>query len=393
MKYFKVSSIKLHSIRFLAPSVCLSMVLMRSPVVRYVAQLGGALLPRMQHVFKYVVAGVSVGAYNTVTGASGDLAYVAGADDTSVFVGDQLSIVLRVEGKGNEPKSYQVTGVLPPGVTSALNSNLGLITISGVPTVAGSYSVTVEGWRKTNKRGAKTNTFSITFVILSKGPEFTKHPISQTVDWGGNVDLTVGLADSSGATFQWQKQDPENLGSYVNLLNQTSTNFLLDGITSADAGRYRVVSLRNGVLEISNAANILVNSTPYQVWREDNYSDPFSVDASFNTDTDGDGLQNGLEFVFNLNPKEMQTAALYSVDRETINGELYLSYKFPSILPNDVSHVGVEVNDQPGKIGWAALDIGSEGLLIESLEDGFYIKLPASASKFWRIVVRDTAIQ
>lgn len=72
-------------------SLFVAMMLQRSPVIRFFAEVEFGLLPRTQHIWKAVVAAVTVGAYNSVTAASGDLIFNEGEDDTTVFVGEELT--------------------------------------------------------------------------------------------------------------------------------------------------------------------------------------------------------------------------------------------------------------------------------------------------------------
>lgn len=70
-------------------------------------------------------------------------------------------------------------------------------------------------------------------------PIITKHPQSQSVAAGSNVTLTVEASGTPPLTYQWQLEQ-------ANLTGQTGSILALNGVTTAQAGKYRVV--------VSNAA-------------------------------------------------------------------------------------------------------------------------------------------
>ena len=100
-------------------ALCLVMMLQRTPVMRILVQSQFSLFPRVQHMWKAAVAAVTVGAYNSVTAASGQIEIAPGSSSTTVGVGEELRVVLSVAGeKATEqhpPELWEITGALPAG--------------------------------------------------------------------------------------------------------------------------------------------------------------------------------------------------------------------------------------------------------------------------------------
>ncbi|MDA0349463.1 MAG: immunoglobulin domain-containing protein [Verrucomicrobia bacterium] len=240
------------------PIIFLTLLLQRSPVVRYLADIHVSLTPRVQHIWTVVVGAVTVGAYNTVTGATGDLRFRAQQDDTTVFLGEQLLLVIEVEG-GLKPKTWVVPGpsALPEGVSATFNVNFGIATISGTPTEAGSFPVTIQAWQNPNMRGDQAPDFNFTITVEAL---INQQPSAQVLDLGGSTELTVGVNDTQGVSFQWQKQNAENAELFDDLTGQTGSVLSLANVTISDSGNYRVVVTRGTIIEVSDLASVTVNS-------------------------------------------------------------------------------------------------------------------------------------
>jgi ribosomal protein S8E len=420
------------------------------------------------------VGAVTVGAYHTVTGATGDLRFRAQQDDTSVFLGEELLLVIEVEGS-HTPETWIVPGptALPDGVSATFNVNFGIATISGTPTEAGSFPVTIQAWEDSNMRGDQAPDFNFTItvealidqqpsakvldlggstelsvgvndtqgvsyqwqkqnaenaelfddlpgqtgsvlslanvnftdsgnyrVVVTKGTIIevsdlasvtvnsliSQQPEDQSVDWNGTAEFTVLMKDPEGVSYQWQKQNTENLELYDDLPGQTGATLSLTNVLLKDSANYQVVVRKGSVIEVSTPALLTVNTTPLQAWLETHFEDPFGADAAIDQDPDKDMLINGVEFTFGLNPNEMQKEALVQTTQEEIGGVVHAVYSFPPIPDGVGSVISLEGNVKPNPTeGWVTLVNGVDGVVIENTSEGYIVKVPASVRSFNRL--------
>jgi hypothetical protein len=239
------------------PVFFIAVMLQRSPVVRYLAEIELTLIPRIQHLWTLVAGAVTVGAYNTVTGESGDLRLRSGFDDTTVIVGENLRIVIEIEGDNLSPEDWRMTDPLPDGVSWFPISNATTGVIDGVPTETGSWDITVRAWQRPNMRGDEASPVSFKIVV---DPLISQQPAAQAVDLGGAATLSLAVANSEGVTLQWQKQNMGIPEIFDDLADQTGATFNLNGVAFDDVGNYRAVVTKGSIVEISDVVSLTVNS-------------------------------------------------------------------------------------------------------------------------------------
>lgn len=369
------------------PILFVSIMLQRSPVVRLIAQSNISLIPRIQHVWTALVAVGTVGTYNSITAASGDLDFSPGANVTTISLGESLQLVIQTESRDLEPKSWDVKG-LPEGATWAGNINARRLTISGTPTEAGVFNVTAQGWEETNMMGDASPIFHFTITVenIVLGPVFTQNPANQTVSWGNALTLTASVDPLEGTTFQWQRL---LLGEvdYTDIAGETTNTLNITTVTSVDQGLYRVIATNGANATTSTAADVTVTTTPFQSWRDLNFNDPFSNDASMDQDPDKDSLINLLEFTFGLNPTQPENNAFVKTSLETINSVSYAVYTFPPASAEVGSVITLEANSTPDSAGWVTLVDGLNGVIIQNTNAAYTVKVPVSGSSFSRLRV------
>ena len=209
---------------------------------------------------------VLLGSYDAVSGAS---ASVSGAVkySGSTPVGSPITYI--VEPLGQTFK-YRITvtnpGVdfqqnyfncvpLPPGLT--INTNLGAAGyITGIPTVAGTYAVTLVAG---NLNYSTPATLPATFVLFPPNapPAITNQPAGQSVLSGSNVTFSFGATGSLPMGCQWR------LGG-ENLIGEVSTNLTITNVTAAAAGDYQVV-LTNTFGSVTSAVARLTLREPFLI--------------------------------------------------------------------------------------------------------------------------------
>src|SRR5439155_1405260 len=113
----------------------------------------------------------------------------------------------------NSPTSFNVTGLLPAGLS--VNTSTGLI--SGTPTTAGTYSVTISA---TNAGG--TGSATLTLTINNPVPTITSISPTSATAGGAQFTLTVnGTNFVSGSTVNWNGSPLTT--TYVNATQLTAT--------------------------------------------------------------------------------------------------------------------------------------------------------------------------
>ncbi len=369
------------------PIILMSVLLQRSPVVRFLADLQFSLMPRVQHLWTVVAGSVMVGAYNSVTGASGDVVFRANLDTTTVSVGEEFRVVMEIEGNGAlVPETWIVDGDLPAGLTSTINVGFGIVTIDGIPTEAGSFPITVQAWEGANKTGDKGADLDFMIRVEAVGPVFTQQPSDQIVSWGESLNLSVAVDALEGTTFQWQRIIGDN-DEFQDIEGATDPTLTINSAVTSDSGLYAVVATDAQGSQLSAVAIVAINASPLQAWKESNFDDPFGEDTAFDKDPDEDGLINLVEFTFGLNPNAMQKTQLVETTHETNDGMPYAVYRFPPLTESSIVSVFAEGNSVPNADGWSPLVDGVDGVIIDSTPDGYFIKLPAAPRSFSRIRV------
>ncbi len=176
---------------------------------------------------------------NVIVGGTSPTPDINSPTTASGIVGTQFNYQITAS---NGPTSYAVVGTLPPGLVFSGS------TISGTPTLAGTYPVTI---RATNSGGTGSATLTITIAPEPiSAPTISVHPQSQSANVGANVILSV-TASGSGLSYQWKK-GPLNVGTNSSTLN-------LNNIQLTDAGNYTVTVTNGGGSVTSNIATITVS--------------------------------------------------------------------------------------------------------------------------------------
>ena len=369
------------------PGMALCLFLQRTPALKTLVEVEFALAPRVLHVAKvFLTSAVSLGAYHTVTGATGDF-QVTGA--LRGVIGQRMAVAVQAERA--TPRRVEFVGDLPPGLQTNQddegNVPNGTVLISGTPTQVGTFPVTLRVLQWGVPR-APVRELEMEFVISLSGPQFTKTPVSQRVVEGCSLRLEVELEDESGATYQWQK----NTGSgFSNISGVTSRVYTVAEATAADEGAYRVVVTQNDIVAISPGggdamAFVTVQSGPaFQAWANRHFDDPEADSAGELGNPDGDALPNMIEFVFDLDPEEPDSDSIPAISTESIQGVSYGVFTFPSLRLCRGVQVTAETSPDLGPTQWHLLVHGVDGVILEQTDDHFAVKLPLANRLFSRL--------
>lgn len=276
-----------------APVGLLVMLLQRTPAVRladqmeWVAEVGSGNLVRSLFTLG------ALGAFNSLAGASGTVvttttdtggttttttttapstinfsvtnATPANGPAGTVFgvvenLGAMVTVDFSVSGNVTNPKSWSVTGNLPDGLSVVGGNpvNVGApykLTISGVPTVSGTWTLTLTAYDGLNETGS-SNSVTCNLVI---GPAFVTAPaiVTQPADvaavLGGSATITAVASGSPTPNFQWYHDG-------LAILGQTSSTLTLNNLKSSDAGKYTMTATTVLGTVTTSSATLTVNA-------------------------------------------------------------------------------------------------------------------------------------
>lgn len=372
------------------PGIALCLFLQRTPVLKSLVEVEFALAPRVLHVAKvFVTSAVSLGAYHTVTGATGDLQVTGSVRGE---VGQRMAVAVQAERA--TPRRVEIVGDLPPGIETNQDSNgeveNGTVLFSGIPNQAGTFPVTLRvlTWGVPT---APVRELELEFIISLAGPVITQIPVSQRAIVGSTLRLEVQVADETGATYQWQRRTNDRSG-FTAIVGATSRVYTVPNLTAEVEGSYRVVVRKNGVVVIAPGAGdapafVTVEEPTFEVWRELNFDDPGSEAAGALSNPDGDALPNLLEFLFYFNPQAPDTGQVPSISTEIIRDTSYRVFTFPVLRSSNEFEVLAEASDNLNPLEWSRLIDGENGVIIEQSRENFVLKLPISARQFSRLRV------
>ena len=231
-------------------------LLQRTPVLRLLASAESVWVGSSfgQVLKTSVVVASMLGAVDTLAGATEFVANPMGPADATV--GTPFSAVFAYLGGAATVGSYSITG-LPPGlsvpgsVNGTLNGTSGSIT--GTPTLAGEYDVSISAYDDPNLGLGKYGSVAFVYTIMVSdagvGPAITSQPASLTVTPGQSAVFSVSATGDPTLTYQWRKD-----GAPIN--GAVGSTYTIPSTVSGDAGTYTVV-VTNPVTSVSSSGAIL----------------------------------------------------------------------------------------------------------------------------------------
>ena len=190
---------------------------------------------------------------------------VVSASETSAAaqVGVPFAVTFAVTGVPKSASSYTVSG-LPPGLavpdaTFSAGTNTYLVnapftSITGAPTAAGNFSLTITGWELVNGMGV-SRSYSYSIAVSPSTnlvPVFTTQPASQNVNEGSSVIFSTAASGPPAPTYQWRKGG-------VALSGETGNTLRIANTLAGDAGTYLVVATNSAGSTTSDSVTLTVN--------------------------------------------------------------------------------------------------------------------------------------
>jgi len=206
-----------------------------------------------------LIIAASIGSMDTLVGAT----VVSGtpASPASATVGTAFSAAFSTTGAPAAAKSYTVSN-LPPGLSvpsgtlsgTKYTINASTVSITGTPTTAGSWVVTVTAWEKVSAAGgSKSLSYTINVTGSGNAPSISAQPASVTVTAGSSASFSVTATGTAPLAYQWQKGG-------VAISGATSSSYSISSTVAGDAGSYTVVVSNSAGSVTSSAATLTVNA-------------------------------------------------------------------------------------------------------------------------------------
>ena len=239
-----------------SPAVILSLLLQLAPLMRGVAGGTTAVSPIVQIVRWLAGAAAVWGSMHAVSGATGVTLTQGGKvvqspQGTNGIAFQGTRVTIRSDQFGTS-QAYRFVG-LPPGLNG---SSQGVVT--GVPTAAGEFPVTVTGWQFSNASGF--NFFADYSVVVVEGtpvvtaPQVGVPPLAQSGNLNGTVTLSVG-ASGTDLQYQWIKDTSDIPG-------RTASSLVLSPLQPSDGGLYQVRIFNSAGSTTTTAVRVLVIVPP-----------------------------------------------------------------------------------------------------------------------------------
>ncbi len=237
----------------------LGLLLQRAPALR-VAAAEFAAPSRIVALLK--AAAATLGSLGAVHALAGATQFVVSSRNVLATVGTAITpVAFTVTGAAIPAGSFQVNGSLPPGLVvvgananGVLNGTNGII--SGTPTTAGVYNISILAWERANAAGDSFGPTQIGFIVSGTAtaePTITTQPVSQSVAAGVSVTLSVVATGSPTPTYQWRK----NGGLIPGAIGPV---FTLTSVQAADAGAYTVTVSNSVGIVTSTPATVTINT-------------------------------------------------------------------------------------------------------------------------------------
>jgi hypothetical protein len=251
--------------RLSLPGAFLIALLQRSPVVRVAAVAETIVIdsPIGNVLRSALTLAASLGAVHSMAGATPLTPTSGSATGISVTTGTAVQVAYTVKGTDTPPLSWRVVGSIPPGLNfSGLTGSGGLVnvqnlTLTGTPSSAGSFTVTITAYEGQNGSLIASPNYNYQITVSGSttpvAPSIVAQPQNETVSANSSVTFTVIASGSPAPTYQWQKNG-------ANILGENGTSLGLANVQASDAGTYAVVVSNSAGSVTSNGATLTVTS-------------------------------------------------------------------------------------------------------------------------------------
>jgi hypothetical protein len=324
-----------------------------------------------------IPAGITLASTHSLSGATTEVSPAAGSKNpASGQVGTTFTWFFTSTG-AHRAQSYTVSG-LPGGLTYKYGSPVASIT--GKPTTAGTSRITIKGWENSNRTGASTPVYTLTLNVTSPAPVITALSPGGEFAAGAPINLSV-TATGANLTYQWKLND-------VAVSGATSSTYSIPSLSESTAGSYTVV-VASGAATVTSAAIVVAVKPAMEAWKSTYWSGSDLSDALISgpeADPDGDGLENVLEYVLELNPTSFTPDSAGALGPDPSDAQ-YLLYQVPlNPLATDYTVRFQRSTDLAAGV-WTTVDETDPATLVTRTPTLLTLKMPRSEGRsFVRLI-------
>jgi hypothetical protein len=275
----------------------------------------------------------SLGAVHSLAGAT---QFVVSNANVSGTVGTPITpVAFTVTGAQTPAGSFRISGTLPPGLSVTNATSNGIVngssgSITGTPTTAGSFTLSILAYEHANASGDSFGPTTIRFTIAgaaATAPAITTQPASQSVTAGTAVTLSVTATGSPAPTYQWRKNGADITGA-------TFSSLAFASAQSSDSAAYTVVVTNSAGSVTSSSATLTVlavvagpeiTTQPQSQYIAAGASTTLTVNAtgsglSYQWKKDGAPLAGATNSSFAIANASADTMGFYSVSVTNVTG-------------------------------------------------------------------------
>ena len=209
--------------------------------------------------------------------------------------------------------------------------------ITGTPTVAGSFPITINA---TNTTGTTSSTLTIVIYNAAPSVPAITSSLNATVVAGSSFNYSITASNTPTSFF------------VVGLppgLSFNPDNGCISGIAS-NAGTFNVTIRANNNGGIGVATFTLTILTPYQAWQSANFTQLQLLNPAVSGDSAtpaNDGVANLMKYALGFLPFQnysLSSRALPAIEIQTVAGTDYLAFDFTGIAPDVTYNVQATSN-------------------------------------------------
>lgn len=245
--------------RLLAKSGPLLLLFQRAPVVRLLFPearlIAGSGLMEVAGWTATAFAGL--GAYDTVAGATtiSQVTPVSNSLTVPAAVGSYLTFLCQVSGAPTVPGSWTVSEPLPPGLVHVTGKYKPTDLISGTPTQAGSFPVTVNAWEYSNFAGG-TSAREFTIVVGPRIITTQPQPVMAASGSPAVLSVTGNPGNGTSLAYQWYRGVSPSTAEPV--AGATSATYTASPVTASGSFWVRVTRTVGGAVVVANSDTAMV---------------------------------------------------------------------------------------------------------------------------------------
>ena len=175
-----------------------------------------------------------------------------------------LFVVAFLDGSGNVLSS-NVFDLIANGMHTDGAGDMGLLTTPQYTAPAGTVTVRagaslVGAYGTAGAQSFFVDAFDLESVAPPGSPVITNQPASATAALGGNASFTVGVSNTAGVTYVWQKDGSTLSDSPPHITGSGTKTLTITGVTTGDIGHYQAIVSNGSGFSRSTIAALAISN-------------------------------------------------------------------------------------------------------------------------------------